>query len=364
MVTGSNHLTLAVAGSRKTQGIVDACAAANPSKRILILTYTTVNQLELRKRLAEHAGDRPNIEVAGWFSFLIANFVRPFLPYIYRDKRVEGFDFRSPPQQFTAVNLWSRYFNSEAQVRKVHLPQLAVRLEEASHQAGIRRLERIYDQVFVDEVQDLCGYDLEVLKLLMGSNIDIEMVGDVRQAILATNERESKNKRFMYMGIWEWFKAEQKAGRLSITQRVETWRCRPEIATLADSLFDTDWGFEPTVSMNKRETPHDGVFLIRDSDVDAYMAAFRPLVLRNSKVSARNFDYLPFMNFGEAKGLGRERVLIFPTKAIADFLTFRTQLEDKQAARFYVAVTRAEQSVAVVIDQWGKSAIEYWSPGR
>jgi DNA helicase-2/ATP-dependent DNA helicase PcrA len=268
-----NHLILAVAGSRKTQGIIDACAAADPAKCILVLTCTTANQLELRKRLAEQAGDHPNIEVVGWFSFLIANFLRPFVPYIYHGQRVAGFDFKSPPQRYVTTQAWSRYFNTESEVRKVHLPQLAVRLEQASGGAGIRRLERIYDQLFIDEVQDLCGYDLEVLKMLMSSAIPMELVGDVRQAILATNEREAKNKKFMFMGIWDWFQAEAEAGRLSITQRAETWRCRPEIAALADSIFDAEWGFDVTISRNERTTPHDGIFLVRESDVDAYAEA-------------------------------------------------------------------------------------------
>lgn len=298
----------------------------------------------------------------GWFSFLNASFVRPFLPYLYRGQRVAGFDFKSPPQQFGAVGTWSRYFNTESEVRKVHLPQLANRLEVASAGAGIRRLERRYDQIFIDEVQDLCGYDLEILKLLMASTIPIEMVGDVRQAILATNEREQKNKQFMFMRVWLWFQAEQKAGRLSITQRSETWRCRPEIAVLADSIFDGRWGFDATVSKNDKRTSHDGIFLVREADVEAYIAAFQPLCLRDSANSAKKFGYLPLMNFGKAKGLGRERVMIFPTKAISEFIRLGAPLEDMQAARFYVAVTRAGQSVAIVLDKCGSSSIGYWSP--
>jgi len=361
VAVGVNHPTLAVAGSRKTQGIVDACAAADPSQRVLILTYTTENQLELRKRLSEQAGDRPNVEVMGWFSFLIASFVRPFLPYLYRGKRVAGFDFKSPPQQFGAVGSWNRYFNSESEVRKAHLPQLANRLEAASAGAGVRRLERMYDQIFIDEVQDLCGYDLEILKLLMASEIPLEMVGDVRQAILATNGREKKNKQFMFMGIWDWFQAEEKAGRLSITHRSETWRCRPEIAALADSIFDSVLGFAVTVSRNSRAASHNGICLVRESDVDAYFAAFQPLGLRDSANSAKKFSYLPLMNFGKAKGLGREHVIIFPTKAISEFISSGTPLEEMQACRFYVAVTRAEQSVAIVLDTCGSSSIGYWS---
>lgn len=361
MTASNNHLWLAVAGSRKTQGIVDACAAAPKDERILVLTYTTANQAELRDRLASCAGDHPNVEVVGWFSFLIANFVRPFLPFVFPGKHVRGFDYQSPPQMYAGVDTWTRYFNGEDEVRKVHLPQLATRVEEASGGAGVRRLERVYDRVFIDEVQDLCGYDLEVLKLLMQSKIPVEMVGDIRQAILATNQREAKNKKFMYMGIWAWFRAAERAGILAVSQRTQTWRCGPQIAALADSIFGTSWGFESTESLNKTVTEHDGVFLLKPQDVEAYVTRYAPLVLRHSAASAKQFDHLVPMNFGDSKGLGRERVLILPTSAIEAFVQKGKALTESQAARFYVAVTRAEQSVAIVMSGAGSSALAFWT---
>lgn len=358
----NNNLTLAVAGSRKTQGIVDKCAAADRSENILILTYTSANQTELRNRLARFAGDRPNVEVSGWFSFLLGNFVRPFLPFLYEGARCKGFDFNSPPQQHSKLEDWSRYFNEHGEARKVHLPQLTVRIEEASAGAGVRRLARIYSRIFIDEVQDLCGYDLEILNLLMKSSIPVDMVGDIRQAILATNERERKNKKFMYMGIWNKFKADEKSRNIKIDQRCQTWRCSPEVASLADSMFEEEWGFEPTISMNERVTGHDGIFLIKPEHVDVYMERYSPLPLRHSAGTGKSFDHLPFINFGKAKGLGRERVLIYPTGPIIQFLQEGTALKHQQAANFYVAVTRAEQSVGIILDTPGQSRYPVWAP--
>lgn len=363
MVAMRNHLTLAVAGSRKTQGIVDACAAMPKDRRVLVLTYTTVNQNELRDRLSSQAGDHPHIEVAGWFSFLIGNFVRPFLPFLYAGKRVRGFDFSSPPQRYLKKEDWNRYFNQHYEARKVHLPQLVTCIEEASGRAGIRRLERMYDQIFIDEVQDLCGYDLEILKLLMASQLSVEMVGDIRQAILATNPQEIKNKQFKFMNIWKWFQKEESAGRLAISQRPETWRCRPEVALLADSLFDNSWGFQKTVSLNAALTGHDGVFLIRPGDVASYLERYEPLVLRDSANSAKEYNYLNPMNIGVSKGLGVPRVLIFPTDAVKQFIEKGKALEPQQAAKFYVAVTRAEQSAVIVLDRAGSSGFPFWNPG-
>lgn len=360
-MASNNDLTLAVAGSRKTQRVIETCGSANPDERILILTYTTQNQAELRQRLSSLFGHRPNVEILGWFSFLIGHFVRPFVPYEFPNTRVRGFDFESEPQQGTKVTDRRRYFTREHQVRKVHLPQLAVRVNSASGGLAVKRLEQLYDHVFIDEVQDLCGYDLEILKLLMESDLPLSMVGDVRQATLATNPREQKNARYRYMQIWHWFQIAKQEGLLTVTQSNETYRCRQEIATLADSLFPAKWGFESTVSHNSLITGHDGIFLVRTEDVPNYMELYRPLPLRVRQTVGVDLS-LPFMNFGEAKGLGRERVLILPTRPIRRFLNRGEPLTDGQASALYVAITRAMQSVAFIVDDVDGYGIPVWSP--
>jgi DNA helicase-2/ATP-dependent DNA helicase PcrA len=359
----NNRLTLAVAGSRKTQGLVEACKAADPAERILVLTYTKNNQTELSTRLAHLAGDHPHVEVAGWFSFLLHHFVGPFLPIVFPGFRVEGFDFDSPPQTYVAADRWERYFNQHCEARRVHLPQLAVRVNGAGGGICVQRLERVYDRIMIDEVQDLAGYDLEILKLLISSSITVQMVGDIRQAIMATNERDPKNRKYMFMKIWNWFREQENAGRISIEQRCETWRCAPEITAFADSLFTPDWGFSPTVSRNTERTGHDGMFFVAPQHVDAYDAKFHPIVLRHSKASAKRYAHLTCINIGDSKGLERQRILIYPTAAFADFITKATELSDQQAARLYVAVTRARHSVAFVMKPFEGSSIPFWTPG-
>jgi DNA helicase II / ATP-dependent DNA helicase PcrA len=355
-----SHLVLAVAGSRKTQGIVEACAAAARDEAILVLTYTTANQAELRSRLAAFAGDRTDIAVLGWFSFLIGFFVRPYVPFLFIGTRVRGFDFDSLPQQGTRNDCKARYFTSAGAVRRVHLAQLAFFVEQSSNGAGIRRLKRLYKKIYVDEVQDMCGYDLEILRLLMASGMDIEMVGDVRQAVLVTNEREQKNSAYKYMKVWDWFRLQEKKGLLSISQESRTWRCRPEIAEFADGLFGSEWGFDKTTSLNDVVTGHDGLFLVHPANVPAYIAEHKPVFLRYNRSSGSNLPY-EFSNFRISKGKAWPRVLILPTAPIANLLRSGLALKPQQAADLYVAVTRAQQSVAFVLETPGVCGIPYWN---
>jgi len=199
--------------------------------------------------------------------------------------------------------------------------------------------------------------------MLLDSSIPIDMVGDVRQAVIATNERGRKNKSFMCMGIWDWFRKAEKSGRLAITQQTQTWRCRPEIAEFADALFDASCGFDPTVSPNTAVTGHDGLFLVRREDVPSYLADYDRLFVRHSANSARNEPSV-FLNYRASKGLTCERVLVWPTANAEKLIMRGVPLEGRAACDLYVAVTRARQSVAFVMDQAGSSEIPFWGRGQ
>lgn len=77
------------------------------------------------------------------------------------------------------------------QIYACELGRLARELMAATP-ALIRRLECLYDEILIDEVQDLSGYDWEIVLELLKSRIDVRMVGDVRQAVLSTNPRGRK----------------------------------------------------------------------------------------------------------------------------------------------------------------------------
>ncbi len=325
------------------------------------MTYTVNNQMELRRRLAA-AHPAATVDVVGWFTFLLHNVVRPYLPFMFPGQRVAGMDNESLYQQYVGAEEHRRYFTSTGLARRVHLANLATLLLQRASELPLRRLEQLYDHIYVDEVQDLAGYDLEVLESLLGCNIPLTMVGDVRQAVVSTSPDERKHKQFKNMGVWRWFQEQERNRRLTIVQRHETWRCHPDVAAFADNLFPDTWGFQPTVSRNTRRTDHDGMFLIRTKHVDAYVQQFAPQPLRWDARAAKSHDHLKFLTFGTSKGLTRQRVLIFPTEKMRLLLQKGVPLGDLAAAKLYVGVTRAEQSVAFVLDKPGACVHPYWTP--
>jgi DNA helicase-2/ATP-dependent DNA helicase PcrA len=355
-----NTLTLAVAGGRKTQSIVDCCVHAAPSQRILVLTYTQANQRELVARLAGQRPIRSSVDVQGWLSFLLSHWVRPYLPTRFAGQRLRGLNFEGDPGMYATGQ--ARFLDQDGRAYKRHLAHLSVDVNIASSTAVLDRLGRIYDEIYIDEVQDLNGYDLEVVDCLLGSNIEVHLVGDIRQALLMTNVQDPKNKQYKGVKIGKWFDSQESRGRLEISYQSTTWRSNQTIATLADSIFPASRGFPTTRSENTTKTGHDGVFAVANRDADSYMARFNPLCLRYNASCAKSLAHLPFINIGVAKGMGVDRVLIGPTQSVLKFLRKSTPLGDTPSCSFYVAVTRARASVAIVADDPGDLRFPIWTP--
>jgi DNA helicase-2/ATP-dependent DNA helicase PcrA len=353
-----NKLTLAVAGGRKTQSIVDECLAASPERSILVLTYTQVNQHELATRLARSGPPVARVDVQGWFSFLMGHWVRPYLPSVFPGRRLRGLNFEGDPGRYATSE--RRFLDDEERAYKRHLSHLALDTYASSAGAVLDRLSRIYDTIYIDEVQDLNGYDLEVLQAMLISTINLNLVGDVRQALLLTNAKDPRNKQYKGAKIVDWFQLQAKKGRLSIEHQNTTWRCNALIAAFADTVFGSR-SFPATVSANATTTEHDGVFAVATSDACQYLGDYEPLCLRHSAACLTRLP-LPFLNIGVAKGMSVERVLIGPTAPMVNFLTRGTALEDQAACSLYVAATRARASVAFVHDRPQSLRLPVWRP--
>ncbi|MER7244451.1 UvrD-helicase domain-containing protein [Kribbella sp. NPDC000426] len=355
-----NRVTLAVAGARKTQSIVDACAGAPAGRRILTLTYTLTGQAELEGRLqrACTAGQAP--EVLGWYAFLMRHWIRPYLPLLFPGHKLRGLNFEGEPARGRFATGAPRYLDSDDNAYKLYLSKLAHEVSKISGGAVIDRLSRLYDEIYIDEVQDLTGCDLHIVQALLESDIDVYMVGDIRQSVYDTNARDQNLRQFRGLKMVDWFEQQRDAGRLHIDHLSTTWRSNQIIATFSDTII-AKYGFEPTVSMHESEADHTGVFAVRFEDVGAYVAAFDPMCIRDTVKTAADVD-LPFMNFGKVKGLTTDHVMIFPPSTVAKFIAQGTSLADGTACGLYVAVTRARHSVAFVLADVEASGLEIWKP--
>lgn len=362
-----NRVILAVAGGRKTQSIVDNCKSCPEDRRILILGYTTASQNELQTRIRAAGVHGHRVEVMGWFAFLLQHLVRPYLPLLYEGRRLAGLNFEGDPGRYaTGV---ARFLDSDDRAYKLHLAKLAHDVATASNGSAMDRLEHIYDEIYIDEVQDLGGWDLEVVELLLMTGLTITMVGDMRQALLSTNIRDPKNAQYRKEKIFDWFQLLERRKLLKIEQAPTTYRSSQIIANLSDSIFDPSLGYAPTISASTETHEHMGTFTVRESEAIHYAQSHGALCLRHSKAVAKHLD-LPFITFGVAKGRTVDHVLIYPTAKALRFLSEGERLEGMSACALYVGITRAKHSVAFITDQelpnltvWTRPPTPSMSPG-
>jgi len=371
----NNKFIIAAAGSGKTRKLViEALKIKN--ERVLITTYTQANEAEIRKKIIERNKCIPeNITVQTWFSFLLKHGVRPFQGVLF-DKKIRGLvlvntqsglKYYSMPcqtcKQNRTVNPNCRkckspvyyaenkefemhYFTKELKIYSDKLSKFVVRCNEKTNGNVIDRISRVFPHIFIDEVQDLAGYDLELLKLLFNCNSNILLVGDPRQVVYLTHN-EGKYSKYAYGKIIDFIEKECPKQSCQVEPLTISYRCCQSICDFSDRLYPN---FQQTASGNNTATGYDGVFMIKRSDVDNHLQQYQPMQLRDNRKIQVNGNY-PVMNFGESKGLTFDRVLIYPTKPILDWLqNNNSPLTDISRSKFYVALTRARYSVGIVVE--------------
>lgn len=336
-----NRAIIAAAGARKTQAIIDVALAAAP-QRVLITTYTNENLRQIERRIMAEAGAIPaHIHLAGWFSFLLSDGIRPYQASILRHVGVvRGLNFLADrPRYINSTEL--RYFlDSNQDVWRDAMSDLVCRAQSETDGAVMQRLAAMYDHVLIDEVQDLVGYDLDVLDLLFAAPFDVTIVGDPRQHLYATNNAR-KYRKYRGAGILDWLA--QRDSVCTREDRHRSHRCNQAICDFASALFPS---YPPIEAAQNPETGYDGIQTISRFDALEFVAEYCPQVLRNDRRT--DTQGLTAMNFGVSKGSTFDRVLIYPTKPMLGYLEDRDPSKLKRPESLYVAVTRARHSVTFV----------------
>jgi DNA helicase-2/ATP-dependent DNA helicase PcrA len=172
----------AVAGSGKTRRLI---SELDPQKRVLLLTYTDNNEAELRRRIITKFGHIPvNVTVTTYFTFLNSFCYRPLLQ---EQLKTKGISFESPSAYSSSRTLSSRSRYVDAASRVYHARMAKVLDAMGCIPELQKRLERYFDQICVDEVQDFGGHDFDLLIHLVGANISVLLVGDFYQHTYSTS---------------------------------------------------------------------------------------------------------------------------------------------------------------------------------
>lgn len=340
-----NTAIIAAAGSRKTQFIVEQALAADPTRRVLVTTYTNENLRQFASRIATAgSGVVPsNVAIMSWFSFLMNECARPYQRSLIDEPNlIRSLNFKGQRSRYIPRAQTRKYFLDQNQdMYRDGVAHFACEAERLTEGLVTSRLSEMFDHIYIDELQDLVGYDLEFLNHLFDASVDVTAVGDPRQHTYSTNN-SSKNKKYQSRGLLDWLA--ERVQRCTVDSRRESFRCNQAICDFADSLYPE---LPSTVSRNAEVTGHDGVFSVPQSEVQDYIRQHQPVVLRNNK----NTDTLGLtaINFGASKGCTYDRVLIFPTQSMLRYFLTRNLSLVGSKDRLYVAVTRARFSVAFAV---------------
>ena len=382
-------LLLASAGAGKSERIAkEALERAAKGHKVLLLTYTINNQRELIRHICRLNTFLPsNVAVKGWFSFLLEDMVRPYQniliqervsgivldssnPHLGRDGHGRTFHIPRRAEKVGGQFNPKHFVTEDNRAHTYYLAKLASVINSQTQGMPSRRLAEIYNSVFIDEIQDLVGWDFMVIRAMVDTSIsEFDFVGDFRQSVYQTSETKKKPQTISEKVT------EFKNMGFKIDTLATSWRCIQSICDLADRLHASDGIHVPTksrvITVPSQYSNHLGVFAVSASHIEDYIKAYNPIILRWDRSSKKQFcEGRTAYNFGESKGLSFDRVLIIPPDKHAKFLggdttAFHGTSTDDSRNKLYVGITRARYSVAF----WhsGGSVIsgaKVWNPAQ
>lgn len=364
----NNKLIIAAAGSGKTTYLVNE-ALKNSNEKILITTYTEANEAEIRQKIIQKKNCIPsNVTVQTWFSFLLQHGVRPFQGALHEmlfDNDIKGmllvnstsavkYNGRYGPVVYKEEEEFEKhYFTKGWKIFSDKISKFIYKCNTVANGDVVERVSRIFSHFYIDEVQDLAGYDLELIKLLLKSTTSIMLVGDPRQVTYLTHH-ESKNRKYkdgkIKQFVQDHCKSLIKADDIDETTLNVSHRNNDGICEFSSKLYPEYKPIEPCKCDGCRLTidDHNGVYLVREVDVEKYLLKYNPVQLRWNISTKTNPTYSS-LNFGESKGKTFNRVIIYPTKPMCEWISDNpNELKNEARAKLYVALTRARYSAAII----------------
>jgi Superfamily I DNA and RNA helicases len=340
----------AAAGSGKTWNIchdVLKTIKTGAHNRILIITYTNngVDTIKCEYQKQNYGIIDNCVKVYSWFHFLLKEMVKPYQSFITDINEIKSIDFSQSYGRinFNAKGTKKRYLNKNSDIKSNVVSEMVLQLEAKSKGLVFKRLKSIYSHIYIDEIQDMVGDDLEIIKCWIELGINVVCVGDNKQSTYKTHNT-IKNKSKSGANVWSFFKGLEKEKLVCIEENNISRRFNSDLCSFANIVYPN--GNDITTSMVE-VTGHDGVYIILHDNAALYLDYYRPQVL---KFDIRTeTDGYKSLNFGVCKGMTFERVLIYPNKPFTNFL-FGGKLSSPE--KYYVAVTRPKYSIAFVVEEF------------
>lgn len=345
----NNIVIMAAAGAGKTHDICKEVIenAKTTNKKILITTYTNkgIESIEKEYKKQNNGVIDKNVVILSWFQFLLRELVKTYQSSILNKINIiNSIDFN---HQYGYINFNSRgtpkHYMLTNNILSNTVSEFVIDSNIKSNNKVIQRLGEIYSHIYIDEIQDLAGEDIEILNLLFNSKIQIQCVGDVKQSTYTTYNAK-KNKKITGIHLIDFFKELERKGIITLLFNNKTRRFGREICEFSNSICNDKNNRIESDKIYKEE--NQGVYLLDKKDFENYFKIYKPTILKFDAKTKIDYDSL---NFGQCKGMTFDRVAIFPNKKYKEFLQNGTSLDS--SCKYYVSATRARYSIVFVVEK-------------
>lgn len=224
------RVVFAVAGSGKTSSIIDRI---EEDSRCLIITYTDNNTQSLRNRIIQKFGKIPTgVRVYSYFTFLYSFCYRPLCGYKVKAKGI-NFDYPLPMNaQRSRKNTTAHYIDKNDRLFASRIAKLLIEFDIIPE--VIERIEKFFDLVFIDEVQDFAANDFNLLCALAKANIEIQLVGDFHQHTFDTS-RDGNTQKNLYNCFNKYCKKLSNSGfSIDLESLSRSYRCSPSVCSFVE----------------------------------------------------------------------------------------------------------------------------------
>jgi DNA helicase-2/ATP-dependent DNA helicase PcrA len=329
------RIILAVAGSGKTTYLV---RQISKEKRSLILTYTDSNNLNLRANIITRFGFYPeNIRIQTYFSFLYSFCVQPFL---MREYKLNGLIYK--PNENLYAKGDKRYLTGN---NRLYHYRAAKFIEEKGLYDNIqKRLEKYYQCLYIDEIQDFAGHDFNLLKNISLSNINILYVGDFFQHTFNTSRDGNVNQNLY--ADYEKYKEKFKELNFIVDEKtlIKSYRCSPQICSYIKNKLAIN------IESNKDDMA-EIKFIDNQTEIEN--------ILKNDQIIKLFYKqhYLykcKSRNWGDCKGENQynDVCVVLNEKTLGYYNNDKLkELPAQTLNKLYVAISRAHRSVYFIAEK-------------
>ncbi|WP_444938557.1 hypothetical protein [Microbulbifer sp. JMSA002] len=330
------RVVLAVAGSGKTSNIINRI---EENTRALIVTYTENNYKNIKSRIIDKIGFIPSgVRVYTYFNFIYSFCLKPLLGNRVKSK---GINWDTPPAFTLRLKRSDPRFYKDSHGRVYH-NRIAKLLEQCKIMGEVsERIEKYFNLVCIDEVQDFGGHDFNFICNLSPKIETLLLVGDFYQHTFDTSRDGNINSN-IHKSLDNYTRKLVASGYVIDTKMLShSYRCSPTTCNFVSE--------KTGITIQSHRDDITSIQLVQSSKLAEEIYHDDNIVKLFFKDSKRYPGVTE--NWGATKGLDCYSdvcIVLNPTTLQHYKKDKLDELASQTKNKFYVACTRAKKNIYFV----------------